>query len=244
VSQRYPDYTVYLVIPVRNEGDRIHSLVSRIPFDRVDRAVIIDDFSTDGALDNLSHPSTTVIRNDSHQNIGATIRNGLNYSLTQSADILAIMAGNSKDDPAELPRLIDPIVNEDYEFVQGSRYLAGGRYNRMPFHRSLGTRLYPLLIRLTTGFNASDTTNGFRAFKASILKDHRININQDWLQVCLEYYIYIRVVQLGFKMKEVPVSKVYPEHVPYSLYTKVRPVVDWIHVLKPFFYLLVLKTRS
>jgi len=232
------------VIPVHNEGQRIRSLVARIPFDQIDAAVIVDDFSSDGALDHVDHPRITILRNKAHQNIGATIRNGLNYALAHSADIIAIMAGNGKDDPVELSRLIEPIVCENYEFVQGSRYLQGGMYNRMPFHRRLGTRLYPILIRLATRFPATDTTNGFRAFRAYILRDERIDIKQEWLGVCLEYYIYIRGLQLGYRLKEVPVSKVYPKQVPYSLYTKVRPIVDWIHVLKPYFYLLIFKTRS
>jgi len=205
LSQQYPDHHVYLVIPVHNEGARIKSLIMRIPFGHIDMAVIVDDCSTDGALDAVSHPEIAILRNESHQNIGATIRNGLNYALEQSADIIAIMAGNGKDDSAELSRLIDPIVYEDYQFAQGSRYLRGGRFNRMPFHRRLGTRLYPVLIRVTTGFPATDTTNGFRAFRASILKDPCIDINQDWLRVCLEYYIYIRSLQLHYRLKEAPV---------------------------------------
>jgi dolichol-phosphate mannosyltransferase len=218
--------------------------MERMPFDLVDRVVIVDDGSTDGGVDTLSHPQLVSMKNAHRWNIGATIRRGIQYALQDGSTIIAIMAGNGKDDPIELPRLVDPIASGVAEFVQGSRYLDGGSYNRMPVHRKLGTRLYPLLIRLSTGFRASDVTNGFRAFRRSVVDDRRVDINQDWLDVCLEYYIYIRSLQLGRRIHEVPVSKLYPPRLHAGHYTKVRPLIDWLHVLAPYFYLLIFRTRT
>jgi dolichol-phosphate mannosyltransferase len=244
VSRHYPGHSIYLVIPVYNEGQKILRLLDAMRFDYIDQLVLADDCSTDDVLKTVDHPQITIVRNPRHLNIGATIGNGLQHALKQGADIIVIMAGNGKDDPNELDRILDPLVHEGYDFVQGSRYLPGGQYNKMPLHRRIATRLYPWLIRIGTGFPATDNTNGFRGFKTAILRDPRIDIEQEWLLVCLEYYLYIRTVQLKFKMKEVPVSKMYPEHVPYSMYTKVRTEVDWIQVLLPYLHLVVLKDRK
>jgi dolichol-phosphate mannosyltransferase len=109
----------------------------------------------------------------------------------------------------------------------------------MPFHRRVGTRLHPVLIRLLTGFRGTDSTNGFRAYKATIFEDFAIDIWQDWLDGTeLEYYLHLQVIQRGAKITEVPVSKIYPQNVGYMHYTKVKPITDWWRILKPLVYCL------
>ena len=82
----------------------------------------------------------------------------------------------------------------------------------------------------------TDTTNGFRALRLSLFKDERINIDQEWLNTYeLEPYLLFKAIQLGYKVTEVPVTKIYP---PKKLgYTKMRPIVGWWSILKPIFYL-------
>jgi dolichol-phosphate mannosyltransferase len=117
--------------------------------------------------------------------------------------------------------------------------MKGGNPGEMPLHRIICTRLYPYLIRLMLGFPATEGTNGFRAYRTSLFDDPRINLWQDWLNgVELEYYIQVQVIRLGYRIKEVPVSKTYPStkmHT-YRHYTKANP---WgiLNNLKPIFYL-------
>ena len=57
----------------------------------------------------------------------------------------------------------------------------------------------------------TDVTNGFRAYTAVFIKDKRINIEQEWLNgYNLEYYLQYKAITLGYKIKEVPVTKIYP----------------------------------
>ena len=82
----------------------------------------------------------------------------------------------------------------------------------------------------------TDSTNGFRAIRLSILEDKKIDINQSWLDHYeLEPYLLFKAIKLGYKHKEVPVTKIYP---PRKLgYTKMRPITGWWSILKPIFYL-------
>lgn len=202
--------------------------------------LVVDDGSTDESsqiIAGFKDRGVKTIKHEKRKGVGAAIRTAIHYALKKQYDILVIMAGNDKDNPEEIPGLLDPILKEDYDLVQGSRYLKpGGTGGDMPSYRKIATRLHPWLFSLITRRKMTDTTNGFRAFKLSIFKDQRIDLDQEWLDTYeLEPYLLFRAVTLGFKVKEVPVTKIYP---PKRLgYTKMRPFVGWWSILKPLFYL-------
>jgi dolichol-phosphate mannosyltransferase len=78
----------------------------------------------------------------------------------------------------------------------------------------------------------TDTTNGYRALRLSLLDDPRLDLDQPWLDAYdLEPYLLLRAIRLGYVVREVPVSKVYPPR--GQPYTKMRPVTDWWSILRP-----------
>ena len=233
-----------LVCPVAfNENVKLKRVIERFLKSRLRSRVdylIIDDASNDGTLEMIQPflwQGVQTIRHECRQGVGAAIRTAIHYARENGYEILVIMAGNDKDNPDEISQLIDPILNEGYDFVQGSRYLGASQISGdMPYYRKLATRFHPWLMTIATKKKLTDTTNGFRAFKLSILNDHRVNINQDWLnQYELEPYLLYKVLTLGYKFKEVAVTKIYP---PRNLgYTKMKPIVGWWSILRPLIYL-------
>ncbi len=238
-----------LVTPVVfNEQGKIQNVIERFlrcrnrispPSARLDY-LIVDDGSTDESssiIAGFKNRGVETIKHQKRKGVGAAIRTAIRYGLENHYDILVVMAGNDKDNPEEIPSLWDPILKEGYDLVQGSRYLqSGGTGGDMPFYRKIATRLHPRLFSLITRRPMTDTTNGFRAFQLSILKDSRINLNQEWLDTYeLEPYLLFKALTLGFKVREVPVTKIYPSR--KLGYTKMRPFVGWWSILKPLFYL-------
>lgn len=221
-----------------NEEKKIGSVLKR--FEGVlcvDQLMLLDDASTDGTRSVAELMGVQVLTQPKRSGVGAGIRRMIYYAQENGFDILVITAGNDKDRPPEISRLIDPILHQGFDFVQGSRYLPGGNYGNMPFYRQISTRIvHPLLFSLVSGRRITDSTNGFRALRVSCFKDQRIDIDQDWLDHYeLEPYIFYKFIKLGYKVKEVPVTKIYP---PKELgYTKMTPFTGWWSILRPLFFL-------
>ena len=180
-----------------------------------------------------------IISKRERKGIGLAIREGIEYALNKGYDVAVVMAGNGKDQPSEIPRLLTPILAEDYDYVQGSRFLSGGRRVRNPFLRGVFSRVFPFVWTFFTNVQCTDVTNGFRAYKLKIFFDRRINIRQDWLDgYQLEYYIHYKVLTLGYRTKEVPVSKIYPFRHKGG-YSNISPMRDWWKIVGPLIYLKI-----
>jgi dolichol-phosphate mannosyltransferase len=177
-----------------------------------------------------------LINNKKNFGVGKSIKSIITYGIKHRYSICVVMAGNGKDNPLEIKNLLKPIISKNYDYVQGSRFLQGGSFENLPFVRKIMIKGFTFLFYLFTGFVQTDTSNGFRAYKLSIFNDRRININQSWLnRYELETYIHYKVITLGYKLCEVPVSKNYLQGV--KNYSKIRPFIDWWKMMSPLFYL-------
>ena len=231
----YKKNKILLVAPAYNEEVKIAEVVRRAPREIVDCVLVVDDGSTDNTAAAARGKGAEVISLGTICGVGYAIRTGYEYAQAHGFDIAVVIAGNNKDAPEEIARLLDPICDSDFDFVMGSRYLKGGAYGGdMPTYRKLATRLHPLLVKLVTGCKITESTNGYRAMKVSVLDSSAINLNQAWLDdYQLEVYLLIRLLKLGFRCTEAPVSKIYPPREIGN--TKMRPLVDWWKILSPVF---------
>jgi dolichol-phosphate mannosyltransferase len=165
--------------------------------------------------------------------VGAAIRTGYQYAIDNGYDIAVVMAGNNKDSPEEIPLLLAPITDGQADLVQGSRWLSKtSDYGEMPLYRKMATRLHPFIFRLISSANLTDTTNGFRAARTSMLRDPELALDQRWLdEYELEVYLLYKAAKLGYGVTEVGVTKRYP---PKELgQTKMKPIVGWWSILRP-----------
>jgi dolichol-phosphate mannosyltransferase len=233
----YRGSRVLLIAPVWNEELKIGTVVERVPRDVVDEVLVVDDGSNDASAQVASALGARVLTLDHTVGVGVAIRTGYRFAIDNAYDIAVVIAGNNKDAPDEIPRLLDPIVEGRADLVQGSRFLTpGAGFGPMPAYRRIATRLHPMLFSLVARRRITDSTNGFRAIRTPILKDPRINLDQDWLaRYELEPYLYLKAIRLGYRVLEVPVTKIYP---PKALgQTKMDPMTDWWRLLSPIFYL-------
>jgi dolichol-phosphate mannosyltransferase len=234
-----------LVCPIAfNEHIKLKNAIERFLKSAARESVdylVMDDGSTDETtpmIESFASEGVKTLKHPVRRGVGAAIRTAIHHAQQNGYATIVIMAGNDKDNPEEIPRLIDPILKQGYDFVQGSRYCTpqAGIGGDMPFYRKVATQMHPLLMSLITGTRVTDSTNGFRAFRLALVEDNQINIDQQWLDHYeLEPYLLYKTITLGYKFCEVPVTKIYP---PRKLgYTKMQPIIGWWSILKPLIYL-------
>jgi len=229
---------VYAVLPAYNESGKIGKVVEKIkPISIVDEIIVVDDCSSDDTSKEATAAGATVVRHELNQGVGAAIRTGINYGIENNLDICVILSGDDQHEPTEIDRVVGPVASDEYDMIQGSRRLSGGKVvNDKPF-RMITTQLYSLLFSLLTFTRITDATNGFRAFKLSIFKRPGIDLEQDWLdRYELEPYILFKAVKdKKIRLKEVPITIYY--HIDGRSYTKMRPFHDWWRLARPMIYL-------
>lgn len=232
----YRGLSVVAIAPAFNEETKIGRVVRRVPRDIVDAVLVVDDGSTDRTLLVAREAGAQILSMGHVAGVGAAIRAGYDHAVEQGFDVAVVMAGNDKDSPEEIPSLLDPIADGSADFVQGSRFLKGdASFGAMPFYRRLATRIHPLLFSLAAGRRVTESTNGFRALRTSVLSDPRLDLKSSRLDGYeLEPFLYLRVIKLGYRTAEVPVTKVYPPK--HMGQTKMKPFTDWWAILRPIFW--------
>jgi len=161
--------------------------------------------------------------------------------------VLVTIPGNNKNTLAEVKRLVEPIMRNKADFVQGSRYLPGSKRDHTPLFRLVMVKLIAIMFSILSKRNITDSMEGFRAWRLTIFDDPDINIHQEWLnRYGLETYLFYKITRgRKYKYYEVPVSKVYPKYKKSIInkdgqeYSKIRPVIDWWDILRPIPYLLL-----
>jgi glycosyltransferase involved in cell wall biosynthesis len=147
------------VLPAKNEGVAIGSVIERIRATLPEAAIlVVDDGSTDDTRLVAERAGARVVSHPHSMGNGAAIKTGARQA---SGDILVFMDADGQHDPADIPRLLEKL-DEGYEMVVGAR--------QTHTHASLGRRvannIYNRLASFMTGYHIEDLTSGFRAARA------------------------------------------------------------------------------
>ena len=238
-SQLLPKQSKYcLCIFVINEGEKIRKQLTKMKEISQDIDVIIaDGGSTDGSLDLDFLKSVNVrillIKQDRGK-LSAQMRMAFAFALLEGYEGIITIDGNNKDDPTAISNFVEAL-DCGFDHIQGSRFIKGGKAINTPWQRYLAVRLiHAPLISLAAGFHYTDTTNGFRAYSRRLLTDLQVAPFRNLFATYeLHYYLAIRSVRLGYKVKEVAVTRRYPDRGPIP--TKISPIKGNLLILKNLF---------
>jgi hypothetical protein len=176
--------------------------------------IIADGGSTDGSLDQdlMSEiDAKALLVKTGTGKLSAQMRMAMDYCISEGYDGVIVIDGNGKDGLEAIPSFIESLES-GWDHVQGSRFIPGGYHENTPLSRYLAVNfLHAPLISIASGFRYTDTTNGFRAYSTRLLSDPRIDIFRPCFdRYQLHYHLAIEAVRLGYKVKEMPVSRTYP----------------------------------
>lgn len=223
---------VAVVIPALNEAGKIGRVLDKLPRDGRFEAIVVDDGSTDGTRDEArAHGAAVVVRHEVRGGVGAAIRDGWKAGLARRRPYLALISGDDQHEPVELGGALDRLLAGEADYVQGSRWMHGGRVVGPTGGRGFGTRLYSVVFSVLSFHRVTDATNGFRVFRSDLLRDPAINLDQAWLDSYdLEPYVLFKVIRRHYRVIEHPVTVRYH---PAEGYTKMRGIHDWWRLFRP-----------
>jgi len=207
-----------LLIPCWNEGERIQTELNRIKKKNIPNSVdifLLDGGSTDASIDDsfLLDMRVRGIFTIKEKGQGSSYRVGFAKIVNDDYKYCITVDGNNKDSVEQIPEFTT-VLKSGIDFVQGSRFMKGGYHKNTPLMRLLAIKFFSNpLLSLASGFKYSETMSAFRGFNVDILKDKRLDIFRSMFKTWeLQWYLASRIPRLGYKVKEIPVSRVYPYH--------------------------------
>lgn len=200
-----PAKTVSIIIPVYNESLHVGHVVERVlsaPMSAGLRkeVIVVDDGSTDGTAEILKKLKSTFVKvyhSPFNFGKGTAIRTGLKHA---TGDIVVIQDGDEEYNPADIDRVIAPIVRGEARVSYGSRFL--GQIDGMYFKYWLVNKLLVLAVWILYWKRITDEATAYKAFDKKLIDQIALNCRR--FEFCPE--ITAKVLRRGEKIAEVPIT--------------------------------------
>jgi hypothetical protein len=203
-EEQYGDVSlapVAVVIPAFDEEEAIGGVLTEIPSEANGLAVdtlVVDDGSRDRTRDAALAHGAYVARMEQNSGQGAALRVGYRLARDHGARYVVTLDADGQWDPGDVPRLLEPVLADEADFVLGSRVL--GRADTDDSVRSAGVRVFALLVRLLTGVRVTDTSSGVRVLRAEVTE----TVRQEEPQYQASELLVGAICQ-GYRIRELPV---------------------------------------
>jgi glycosyltransferase involved in cell wall biosynthesis len=172
-SQVFDACRIGVVVPAYNEELLLGETVRSMP-GYVTKIYVIDDCSTDRTpevIRGLDDPRVVSLRHEVNRGVGGSIVDGYKMALKDGMDLVAVMAGDNQMDPAELPKLLAPVIDGRTDYAKGNRLLNRQMRKGMSNWRQLGNTMLTMLNKIGSGYwQVSDPQNGYTVISRRALE--------------------------------------------------------------------------
>jgi hypothetical protein len=161
---------IAILVPAYNEAENIGYVLDLMPDEvcGVPTAVlVVDDGSRDGTGDVAAEHGAAVARHVTNRGGGAALRTGYRLMVESGAEIVVTLDADGQHLPAEMERLVKPVLDGEVDVAHGSRVL--GHADRNHFARELGIVFFNRLVSAITRTHVTDCSNGYRAVRTTVL---------------------------------------------------------------------------
>jgi glycosyltransferase involved in cell wall biosynthesis len=204
-DQRYPDAILAPVVGLicaYEEEANIGAVLEAMPTEacglRVTTLVVVDGGSD--ATDKVSMESgalTFVLRENLGH--GYALRVGYALCIELGARYVVTLDADGQNDPAEIPLMLQPLVDDEADFVVASRVL--GTDTTTDRFRKAGVRVFSWVMSAMGHTKLTDTSNGYRALRVSMLDDVAYRLVQTQYQTA---ELLIIAMKRGWRVTERP----------------------------------------
>jgi glycosyltransferase involved in cell wall biosynthesis len=186
--------TIAVVIPALNEEEQIGKVIEAIP-DFADHIIVVDDGSTDHTVNIAKGKGASIVSHKYNRGVGAAFISGVKRFLELQADIMVNIDADGQFNPADIEKLIRPILENQADFVTASRFIDKAYKPDMSLIKYMGNRLMSRFVSRLTHRKFYDVSCGFRAYNKETLQ--RLNLFGDFT------YTQETFIDLAFKQIEI-----------------------------------------
>ncbi|EMA36872.1 glycosyltransferase family 2 protein [Halococcus hamelinensis] len=192
-----------IVIPAYNEEETIRDVVSSLPEKvrgHLVQPIVVSDGSADDTAIRAREDGVVVVEHPLNQGQGGALQTGFEIAMKQGASIVVTMDGDGQHPVGELEALVSPIVDDEADYVMGSRHKGTDRSGNHLLRRA-GIRAFTTMINVLTKSSITDCTNGFRAIRGSeldelLLTEERFSAPE----------LIIEARKNGLRLEEIPIT--------------------------------------
>jgi hypothetical protein len=198
---RFPG-KIAIVVPAYNEAENIGYVLDRMPSEVCGvgtSVLVVDDGSRDGTGDEAARHGAAVARHVINRGGGAALRTGYRLMVDSGAEIVVTLDADGQHLPAEMERLVKPVLDGEVDVAHGSRVL--GQADRNHFARELGIVFFNRLVSFITRTHVTDCSNGYRAVRTTVLP--QLVLRQEQFHTS---EFMIEAIKRGIPAKEVPIT--------------------------------------
>lgn len=195
-----------VTIPALNEEQTIGQVVSGIPrnipgISEIE-TIVVNDGSTDRTAEVAERAGAMVVTVHGRPGLGAIFRTALERAMRRNADIIVNIDGDGQFDPTDITKLIQPLLNDQADFVTCSRFADPKLYPDMPKVKFWGNRAVTRIINWVCGGSRfTDVSCGFRAFNREAVYRLQLFGRFTYTQEC-----FIDLFSKGMRIVEVPLK--------------------------------------
>jgi len=221
----FADRRVVVAVPAYNEDRFIGSVVLKLRTLGF-MVLVVDDGSSDATASVAESAGAIVVRHPLNRGKTAAVQTVFEHARKLDVAALVLLDGDSQHDPADVERLVEPVLAGQADMVVGSRFI--GTHSDIPRWRVAGQHALTMATNLGSGLHLTDTESGFRAFSRRALDEMRFRGRG----FSLEPEMQFEAKQRGWKVLEVPIQ------VHYALAIKRNPLLQGMRTMDAIFRLI------
>jgi glycosyltransferase involved in cell wall biosynthesis len=204
VARRLRELRRVAIVPALNEEHTIGRVIDELrAFDPGLDIVVVDDGSVDGTTRAAAAKDVRVLRLPFNLGIGGAVQTGFRFAFENGYDIAVRVDGDGQHDPAQLGRVLEPVLRGDADIAVGSRFATdSGSGYRSSRSRRVGIRLLAWVVSRIVGQRVTDTTSGFQA----VNRDGIALFARDYPHDYPEVEATVMVFKHRLRLVEVPVT--------------------------------------
>lgn len=201
---------IYVVIPAYNEEKMIRNTLKKLKDEGYKNIIVVDDGSRDNTFNIAKEEGVIVCRHVINRGLGGALGTGIKCALLYNPKAIITFDADGQHDPKDIEKVAEPILEEGYDVIIGSRLMDENEVKNMPKIKRIGNWGLNFLTYLIGGHFITDSQSGLRAFSNKAAKIIINQLKSNKYEVSSEFVVLIK--RNNLKFKEVPIKTIYTDY--------------------------------